>query len=108
MGGAEREGKGWRNGRRGRGGGGADEPTAYFFAGGRARWPLVKLEAYALLELTRFSWMGVGAMVGEKRFPEAARDSSRRLRVWGGREGRNMLKASSVLYIYPALDRTDI
>jgi hypothetical protein len=68
----------------------------------------VKLEAYALLELTRFSWMGVGAMVGEKRFPEAARDSSRRLRVWGGREGRNMLKASSVLYIYPALDRTDI
>ena len=41
MGGAERE----RGTARGREGGGADGPTAYFLAGGRARWPWVKLEA---------------------------------------------------------------
>lgn len=32
-----------------------DKPTAYFFAGGRARWPFVKLAAYSLLEETKFS-----------------------------------------------------
>jgi hypothetical protein len=39
------------------------EPTAYFFAGGRARCPFVKLEAYALLEETKFSWIGVGILL---------------------------------------------
>ena len=34
-------------------------PTAYFFAGGSARWPSVKLEAYSLFLVTRLSWMGV-------------------------------------------------
>jgi len=37
--------------------------TAYFFAGGRARCPSVKLDAYFSFDLTRFSWMGVGAIV---------------------------------------------
>lgn len=37
--------------------------TAYFFAGGRARWPSLKVEAYFSFDLTRFSWSGVGDIV---------------------------------------------
>lgn len=33
--------------------------TAYFFAGGRARWPLSKLSAKYLFEAMRFSWIGL-------------------------------------------------
>jgi len=40
-----------------------DIPTAYFFAGGRASEPLVKLEAYFLLESTRFCWIGVAILM---------------------------------------------
>ena len=39
---------------------GGHVPTAYFFAGGRARLPSVKLEAYCLFLDTRFSWMVEG------------------------------------------------
>lgn len=37
-------------------------PTAYFFAGGRARSPCLNVDAYASFDLMRFSWTGVGAM----------------------------------------------
>lgn len=37
-------------------------PTAYFFAGGRAKLPSVKLEAYCLFFDTRFSWMAEGIL----------------------------------------------
>ena len=35
-------------------------PTAYFFAGGSAKLPSVKLEAYCLFFDTRFSWTAEG------------------------------------------------
>lgn len=38
---------------------GRDLQTAYFFAGGRARWPCVKLSAYSLFFSMRFCWIGV-------------------------------------------------
>ena len=38
---------------------GCKVPTAYFFAGGSARWPFVKAEAYSLFLEMRFSWIGV-------------------------------------------------
>ena len=31
--------------------------TRYFFAGGRARWPLVNAAAYSVFLLTRFFWV---------------------------------------------------
>ena len=45
-------------------------PTAYFFAGGRARWPLSKDEAYSAFLEVRFCWIGVaiagwGVMSGQ-------------------------------------------
>lgn len=36
-----------------------DVPTAYFFAGGRARSPSLNEDAYSWFFLTRFSWTDV-------------------------------------------------
>lgn len=36
--------------------------TRYFLAGGRARWPWLKDEAYFSLEEVRFFWVGVAML----------------------------------------------